>query len=129
MTSRSTAVRVLVAEDDGAMRDLIAASLGAAGFVVELVDDGGALRERLGPGAADAPLPQVVVSDLRMPGWTGLKALRFLQRHHPTIPVVLITAFGDPATHARARKLGAAAVFDKPIELASLRDTLLALVA
>lgn len=129
MTSRSTAVRVLVAEDDGAMRDLIAASLGAAGFVVELVDDGGALRERLGPGAADAPLPQVVVSDLRMPGWTGLKALRFLQRHHPTIPVVLITAFGDPATHARARELGAAAVFDKPFELGSLRDTLLALVA
>lgn len=111
------------------MRDLIAASLGAAGFVVELVDDGGALRERLGPGAADAPLPQVVVSDLRMPGWTGLKALRFLQRHHPTIPVVLITAFGDPATHARARALGAAAVFDKPFELGSLRDTLLALVA
>lgn len=130
MNGQSVA-RVLIAEDDGPMRDLLAASLRAEGFVVELVADGHALRERLGAGGGEAlgELPQVVVSDVRMPGWTGLHALSFLSENHPSVHVVLITAFGDPRTHARARRLGASAVFDKPFDLTHLRQTLLSLVA
>lgn len=123
--------RVLVAEDDGPMRELIASSLRDAGFEVEIARNGSELRERLGAGehAAPAALPEVVVSDVRMPGWTGMNALSFLHRHHPHVRVVLITAFGDPRTHARAERLGVAAVFDKPFDLGAFRETLLALVA
>jgi len=64
--------------------------------------------------------PDLIVSDVRMPGWSGLDLLRFLRHRRSAIPVVLITAFGDRDTHERAARLGAA-VLDKPFALADLR--------
>ncbi len=114
---------VLLAEDDPDTRDLLATYLADAGIDVEVMEDGHALRDRLlesGPNfACDA-----VVTDVQMPGWTGMDALRWLGLHHPAIPVVVMTAFGDAKTRERAERLGAFAVCDKP----ELAETLCAIV-
>jgi DNA-binding response OmpR family regulator len=64
----------------------------------------------------------LIVADIRMPGLTGLDVLAILRCANCTTPVILITAFGDEATHAEGRELGAAAVFDKPFNVEDLRS-------
>jgi DNA-binding NtrC family response regulator len=70
--------------------------------------------------------PDVLVSDVRMPGLGGLDVLRGLRHCEWANPVILITAFGDEATHLEAVRLGAAAVLDKPFDVDDLRAILLA---
>ena len=52
---------------------------------------------------------------------TGLDVVAGLRRAEWITPVIIITAFGDEATHAEAQRLGAAAVFDKPFDVNDLR--------
>jgi DNA-binding NtrC family response regulator len=66
----------------------------------------------------------VVVSDLRMPGYDGLNIVATLRQNAPDVPVILITAFGTMATHVEAARLGAYAILDKPFDL----DDLMSLV-
>jgi len=116
---------VLIAEDNQAMRELLAAHFRKAGIAVEVVETGQQLKRKLKPANGHSWLPKVVVSDIYMPGKTGLEVLRWLHRHFSDVHVILITAFGDECTHRRAKKLGAVAVLDKPFAL----DELLTLVA
>jgi DNA-binding NtrC family response regulator len=115
---------VLIAEDDDEMRHLLASCFRAAGIEVDAVAGGEELKKRFDPSGA-RPVPDVVVSDIRMPGPSGLELLQWLKMRQPGLPVILITAFGDARTHRHARKLGAVAVFDKPFHMGEL----LALVA
>ncbi|HZR80842.1 MAG TPA: response regulator [Candidatus Binatia bacterium] len=119
---------VILAEDDTAFRGLIASVLEREGYEVVEAADGVALlasvetaltirRER-----ADAFL---VVADIRMPGLSGLDVLAILRCASCATPVILITAFGDEATHAEGRELGAAAVFDKPFDVEQLRSAVI----
>jgi len=114
--------RILVAEDDRDMRVLIASSLRSQGYFVTECDNGVQLLDRL----AGFLLPQnghrydLVISDIRMPGVTGLEVLKGLYQCVNAPPMVLITAFGDQQTHESAARAGAAAVFDKPFELNDL---------
>ncbi|MCU0620491.1 MAG: response regulator [Gemmatimonadales bacterium] len=72
--------------------------------------------------------PDIVVSDIRMPGKTGLELLAGLRRADWATPVILITGFGDRHTLAEAQRLGAAAVFDKPFDVDDLRTAVLNLM-
>jgi CheY-like chemotaxis protein len=112
-------MRILLADDATEMRHLLAAVLRASGHEVEEACDGAALRERL--RAPDARGLDLLVTDVQMPGWTGLQALEWVSRHLPELAVVLITAFGDRGLHARAAALGAVTVLDKPFELGALK--------
>ncbi|HWA71801.1 MAG TPA: response regulator [Polyangiaceae bacterium] len=121
--ARAPARRVLLAEDDQELRWLIAHSLRNSGFDVVEVDDGLALLDRVGNSLLDSlELAEIdlIVSDVRMPGWTGLEVLAGLNSAGCPTPVVLITAFGDQEVHAAAKRLGAVAVLDKPFELNEL---------
>lgn len=62
----------------------------------------------------------LVISDIRMPGVDGLRLLSALRSHDHHLPVILITAFGNPETHAEAKLRGAMAVVDKPFEFSVL---------
>jgi CheY-like chemotaxis protein len=116
---------VLLAEDDGAMRRLIASVLRTDGYDVHEVGDGVALLEEIEStlGArherADSFL---IVADINMPGLSGLDVLAILRCAFAATPVVLITAFGDAETHAEARELGALTVLDKPFDVDALRE-------
>ena len=120
MTSELPAV--LVAEDDAALREVICEALTTAGWRVESYADGDALLNAVTYrfDYLGTP-PDLIVTDLRMPGWSGLDVLKRLRRFDKVTPVILITAFGDTKTHAAALKLGACHVLDKPFDVDTLR--------
>jgi DNA-binding response OmpR family regulator len=66
-------------------------------------------------------LPDLIVSDIRLPYFTGLEILESLQVATRRIPMILITGFPDRETHAQASRLGAECVLEKPFDLGELR--------
>lgn len=115
----------VVADDDAEMRTLMASVLREAGFEVVELKDGRALIEHLQRAAC----PALIVTDLQMPEFTGLAALKLIRRLGLAVPVILVTAFGNPRIHVDAARLGAAAVLDKPFSLVTLRALALRLTA
>jgi CheY-like chemotaxis protein len=113
---------VLISDDDECMREMLACWFEGAGYRAAVVQDGRELLAALDSRARLGKLPDVVISDVRMPVMDGLSALSRIQDEFPELPVVMITAFGDGRTHRRARELGAAAVLDKPFDLSELSD-------
>lgn len=118
-------VPILVAEDDHEMRRLIAATLRRRHFAVTEAADGMELLDHLEAAVRKGRRYAAIVSDIRMPLLSGMDVLAVLQAASADVPVVLITAFGDAATHDEATGLGAVAVLDKPFEM----DDLTAVVA
>jgi DNA-binding response OmpR family regulator len=120
---------VLVAEDDHEMRALIAAALRRDGYEVLEVANGAQLMAAFSDRCIKAMrrTPDLVISDVRMPGRTGLDVVAGLRDAHWSVPVVLITAFGDDATHVQAQKLDAI-LFDKPFDIDDLRTVVLNLI-
>lgn len=117
--------RVAVAEDNVEMRRLIAATLRGDGYDVLEAGDGTELISRLeslsGAQGPARTAVELIVSDLRMPGLSGMDVLGAIRDGNWRTPFILITAFGDEDTHREARDLGAAAVLDKPFDLERLR--------
>ena len=117
------APRIFLAEDDDALRSLLAWVLHEDGCEVLEADDGIKLAAamHLGNPSGAAPEADLVISDIRMPGATGLQILEALRELDRPIPCILITAFGDPMVHQEAMRLGASAVFDKPFDIEEFR--------
>jgi DNA-binding NtrC family response regulator len=115
--------RVLLAEDDDAMRDVISEALRDEGYHVIEVTNGPELRDWLHQSLFQEgfePPPDLVISDVRMPGGSGLDVLSWLRDHDWALPVILITAFGDMDLHVEAERLGAATTLDKPLDVDDL---------
>ena len=64
----------------------------------------------------------LILSDINMPGMTGLEMLPEVKKIRPDVPVIMITAYGDAETRRRALERGAEGLLTKPIDFASLRD-------
>ena len=131
LTDGLTTPKVIVAEDQPALRTLIATGLREAGYDVVEVQDGAALWEELRACLKDEDNPRepdLIISDVRMPGYSGLEVLAFIRKTDWATPVILITAFGDKELHNAAYRLGAAQVFDKPFDLKALIATARSLV-
>ena len=62
-----------------------------------------------------------ILSDINMPGMDGLDLLAEVKRHHPELPVMMVTAYGDDERRRRAKELGAAAFLSKPVDFNQLR--------
>ncbi len=119
---RSGAVRaktVLVVDDDPDNVALLRIVLQLEGHAVTVAADGPAGLDR-----AASDLPDVVVLDLVMPVMNGLDVLRRLKASPRTapIPVVVLSAWPDPAAAGWAREAGAAAVASKPIDIGAFAD-------
>ena len=63
----------------------------------------------------------LILSDINMPGMSGLEMLPKVKAERPNVPVIMITAYGDEATTKRASELGAAGLLPKPIDFGLLR--------
>ncbi|MDQ7842404.1 MAG: response regulator [Armatimonadota bacterium] len=115
--------RILVVDDEASIRDLCARVLGRAGFDVTVAGGGEEAVGRLRDETFDA-----VITDIRMPGISGLEVLDTAKRTQPGIRVVLITGFGTPQTLDRARQGGADRILTKPFNpaelLTAVRDVL-----
>lgn len=123
-TAVRTKRRILVADDNSAMRRVIVRHLEADDHEVVQAEDGHQLLHWIDLSNRDLASPpffDVIVTDHRMPGATGLQCLEHLRARGDTTPVLLITAFGDDALHRAARASGAHAVLDKPLDLRVLR--------
>lgn len=115
--------RILLAEDDTELRQMIASALRADGFDVVESRDGGRLLVEIGSTYLHEHPSQafdLLISDVRMPICGGLMILEGLRQAHWPTPAIVMSAFGDEAMRDRASSLGAA-YFDKPFDLDDLR--------
>jgi CheY-like chemotaxis protein len=101
------------------MRMVIVESLRKCGLIVNAVTDAISLRARILASADEAPI-DLIVSDIRLPGGSGLGVIEELRAAIGATPVILITAFSDDETRRRAVALGAT-LLDKPFDLRDLR--------
>jgi DNA-binding response OmpR family regulator len=121
---------ILLAEDTDEMRSVIAMRLRQQGYSVTECADGAELLSRLGvylhPEKVEQPLQapkyDLVISDVRMPGVFGTSIVEGASECPLFPPIILITAFGDEETHEKARRIGVAAVIDKPFDLSDLLE-------
>jgi DNA-binding response OmpR family regulator len=131
MVQEVKGIRILLAEDDDELRGALARALRLSGYAVTECRHGLDLLEQL--SCLDTPAEpedfDLIVSDVRMPGVTGLSVLEGLAELDQAPPVILITAFGDEETHAAAKRSGAIAMIDKPFELEDLLDRVYEAVA
>ncbi len=100
--------RILVVDDDAALRELVADYLGGSGFQVEGVGDGVAFRARLAQQPVD-----LVVLDLMLPGEDGLSLLKWL-RAGGGPPVIIVSARGEEVDRVVGLELGADDYLAKP---------------
>ncbi len=118
-----TRSHVLVVEDDEEMRGMLAFVLARRGFRVTQVRDGSKALEYLAEIVLvgnPSEMPQLLLTDQRMPGVCGLDVIEATRVAGLRIPALLVTAFGDVETHERARALGETPVLEKPLEIGEL---------
>jgi DNA-binding response OmpR family regulator len=111
----AAALSVIVVDDDTAWLSDLETWLAHEGFHVIGISRGEWVVE-----AVDFHEPDVVVVDLQLPGVDGLDIVGQLRRRRPTLPVIVMTAFGGTEVEERVRRFGAAAYFDKPFRLENL---------
>src|SRR5690348_6774206 len=104
--------RILIADDHDSLRRGLAQAIAEAGHDIEEAANGNAAIEKLHESAFD-----VVVSDLKMGGSTGLDVLKTAKTLHPSTAVILMTAFGSVSTAVEAMKSGAFDYVQKPFEI------------
>jgi len=107
---------LLVVDDDAVVREALVEALAEAGYDVRAADDGARAIALLAERA-----PDVVLSDVRMPGMDGLALLALLRERAPDVPVLLMTAFDDMPTVVAAMREGATDFLVKPLDLHDLR--------
>ena len=120
-------LRIILADDDAAVREIIAAPLREAGYEVTEAEDVPSALHLLESGQ---PV-DLVISDLAMPGLDGMVLIREAQRRQPGLPAILLTGYaGDAAELAIGRAVdGRFALLRKPVTSAHLVDQVEALVA
>jgi excisionase family DNA binding protein len=104
--------RVLVVDDEGAIRDLLSKTLALAEYDVDLAPDGRTALERLRIISYD-----LLITDLKMPGVDGLTVIREARRLKADIPVVIITGFSTEASAIEAVNLGVSGYLTKPFRV------------
>ncbi|HZO39296.1 MAG TPA: sigma-54 dependent transcriptional regulator [Methylomirabilota bacterium] len=111
----SRAIRVLIADDERNLRELIVRELARRGHEVDGVGDGAAALERIREGSYD-----VVVLDMRMPHKEGIDVLRELATFPEAPQVIMLTGFQEVSTAVEAMKLGAYDYLTKPTKIEEL---------
>ncbi len=91
--------------------------------------DGAALSSALRAARVHGREPDLIVSDVRMPGMSGLELLAWLRDENCTVRTVLVSAFADDETIDQARRLGVAHILSKPFDLDDLRMVVLNLLS
>ncbi len=112
---------ILLAEDDAEMRAMLALALTHEGYIVIECRDGEELSLCLRESSfRNSECVDLVISDIRMPGMSGLGVLKIHGSKLRCPPIILMTAFGDNTTRNEALAAGAVAFFDKPFGLEDL---------
>jgi DNA-binding NtrC family response regulator len=111
--------RILIVDDDHAQRSLLESFLQAHGFQTQSAASGEAALQLM----SEEPYA-MMISDVRMPGMSGLETLRRVRQKRPDLPVLLVTAFADIRSAVTAMRDGAVNYLAKPIDLDELLVTI-----
>jgi DNA-binding NtrC family response regulator len=117
MNKRRT--KILVVDDEAAIREVLEMRLQEWGFEVVLAEDGLEGREK-----AETNTPDIVISDVIMPQFSGMELLRILRAGNSSRPIIMITAQATIDLAVQAMKLGAQDFVTKPIDYSKLRAIL-----
>ncbi|MFQ5700852.1 MAG: sigma-54-dependent transcriptional regulator [Acidobacteriota bacterium] len=104
--------RILVVEDEPGLRKVLHTLIRRNGYAVDLAETGTEGCERLGHEIYD-----LVITDLRLPGASGIEVLRASKKLYPETPVIIITAYSTDEAAEEARQLGAFNYILKPFDL------------
>ena len=107
--------RVLVVDDNRDLGKLTSEILKERGFRVNIAFDGVSALARIKQEPYD-----LMILDYRLPGISGLTVLEKTQQIRPNLKTIMISAFGNESTKARAKELGAYAFLDKPFNIDGL---------
>jgi CheY-like chemotaxis protein len=114
---------ILVVDDEPDVADLFRQQfrreLRTSRFVMEFAQSAPDALDRV--CAAEAAKLILILSDINMPGMSGLELLPRARQVRPEVPVIMITAYGDDETRRKAAEAGAAGLFTKPIDFPELR--------
>ena len=115
---------VLVVDDEPDVemlfRQQFRRDLRAGRFTMEFAQSAAAALQRITDAAGVSLI--LIISDINMPGMSGLELLPKAKAARPDVPVIMITAYGDPDTKRKAMEGGAEALFTKPIDFGALRS-------
>lgn len=115
---------ILVVDDEPDVENLFRQQfrreLRAGRFVMEFAQSAPAALQCIAEAHAASLI--LILSDINMPGMSGLDLLPKAKAARPDVPVIMITAYGDTETKRKALEGGAEALFTKPIDFSLLRD-------
>jgi DNA-binding NtrC family response regulator len=114
----SMSAHILVADDDEVSCQVVAETLEAEGFRVEQVTSGDAALSSLREEDHD-----LLIIDVRMPGKSGLEVTRIVHERYPSLPIIVMTAFGSIETAVEAIHEGAFDFISKPMNFEELKKT------
>ena len=116
-------ISVLIVDDEpdveALFRQQFRRDLRAQRFVMDFA---ASASEALARVASAAEQPILILSDINMPGMTGLEMLPKMKEMRPDVPIIMITAYGDPETKRKAIEGGATGLLTKPIDFTLLRE-------
>ena len=121
---------VLVVDDEPDLevlfRQQFRRDLRAGRFTMEFAQSGPAALQRITEVEADSLI--LILSDINMPGMSGLELLPKARAARPDVPIIMITAYGDAETKRKALEGGAEALLAKPVDFVLLRNEIETLV-
>jgi CheY-like chemotaxis protein len=91
-------------------------------FVMDFANSAADALSRIGSSIGQSLI--LILSDINMPGMTGLEMLPKVKEIRPEVPVIMITAYGDADTRRKALESGAQGLLTKPIDFALLREAI-----
>jgi CheY-like chemotaxis protein len=115
---------ILVVDDEADVEDLFRQQfrrdLRSGRFAIDFAQSAAAALERIAQANERSLI--LVLSDINMPGMSGLELLPRAKTLRPDVPIIMITAYGDAETKRKALEHGAEALLTKPIDFDSLRS-------
>jgi len=108
-------IKTLIVDDNRDLGELTSEILKERGFRVNIAFDGESAVAKIKKQPYD-----LMLLDYRLPGISGLTVLEKTQQIRPNLRTIMISAFGDDSTRARAKELGAYAFLDKPFNIDGL---------
>ena len=106
-----SSISILIVDDDTTMRNLLQRILAREGYQMYTACDGVAALECLNERSID-----IVISDMKMPRMDGFELLKLIKKEHPSVGVIIMTAYGDTYTVKDALLLGADEYITKPFK-------------
>lgn len=110
---------IWIIDDDQSIRFVLGKALAREAIESRLFDNITKAQQALETAARDGTLPRVLVSDIRMPGGSGLDLLKVIKQAYPALPVIIMTAYSDLESAVAAFQGGAVEYLSKPFDLTS----------